>query len=267
MSKIFISYRRHDSPGFAGRICDHVNLHFGNEAVFRDVETLEGGVDFVEAINSAVGSCAAFILVIGPRWLSAVDAKGNRRLDNHDDFVRMELATALARQIRVIPVLVEGADMPSAADLPDDIKAVTRRQAIEISDARFASDMDELTRALKSVLGQPKPTPPGIPSPVSAFVPPSHPSNPPPHRPFAAVAVPNHLVWSIISTACLCMPLGIVAIVQSNKCTSALAAGDVSAAQSAAANAKKWNLIALAAAGVVWFIYIVAAAINAAQQH
>jgi TIR domain len=172
MSKIFISYRRRDSPGFAGRICDHVSLRFGNDAVFRDVETLEGGVDFVEAINKAVGDCAALILVVGPNWLHVTDARGKRRLDNPDDFVRMELAVALARKIRVIPVLVEGAQMPSADELPDDLRAVTRRQAIEVTDSRFESEIEEVIRALESVLGRPsEPVREVRPSPVDVRLP------------------------------------------------------------------------------------------------
>lgn len=263
MSKVFLSYRRHDSPGFAGRIADHINLRFGGGTVFRDVETIEGGVDFVEAINSAVGGCAAFIMVIGPRWLDVTDANGKRRLDDPQDFVRTELASALARQIRVIPVLLEGARMPTADQLPDDLKVVARRQAIDLTDAHFESDIEEVIHSLESVLGRPsRPLHPVSPTPPRAD--PGGASKPP--QVHAGVAVPSYLAWSIASTACLCLPLGIVALLQSNKSSAALAAGDVVAAQTASAKARQWNMIALGVGGLFWVIALIAGAMNGASR-
>jgi hypothetical protein len=117
---IFISYRRDDSSASAGRLYDRLSAHFPKNQIFIDVDNLDPGVDFVDTIEQSVGSCDVLIAVIGNRWLISSEADGGRRLDNPDDFVRLEIATALKRNIRVIPVLVDGASMPPPRDLPDD---------------------------------------------------------------------------------------------------------------------------------------------------
>lgn len=109
MSGIFISYRRHDSQSAAGRLADFLERSFGADQIFRDVETIEPGVDFVQAIEKAIASCQVMLVVIGPRWLTITDQQGNRRLDKADDWIRIETKLALQRNIRVIPVLVENA--------------------------------------------------------------------------------------------------------------------------------------------------------------
>ena len=101
----------HAAPGYAGRLYDRLAAHFGADHVFMDVQGIEPGVDFVDAIERALGSCEIMIVLIGKDWLTA-DSAGRRRLDDPNDFVRVETATALARGIRVVPVLVEGAEMP-----------------------------------------------------------------------------------------------------------------------------------------------------------
>ncbi|EPX59281.1 hypothetical protein D187_003185 [Cystobacter fuscus DSM 2262] len=165
MARIFVSYRRDDSPGHTGRLYDHLVTHFGEKLVFRDIETIEPGADFVHAIEEAVESCGVLLAVIGPQWLGARDKQGRRRLDNPEDFVRLEVATALSRDVRVIPVLVGGATVPSEEELPPDLAPLARRNAIEISDPRFRSDMAHLIRAIQSALGE-KPTPAaGVPRP------------------------------------------------------------------------------------------------------
>jgi hypothetical protein len=153
MAGIFISYRRSDSAGYTGRLMDDLKEQFPTNEVFRDVEAIEAGADFVEAIDKAVGSCSVLLAVIGPRWLSASDAAGRRRIDDKNDFVRLEIATALRRDVRVIPILVEGAQMPAADELPDDIKPFSRRQAHELSDRRWDYDADQLFAALEKVPG------------------------------------------------------------------------------------------------------------------
>src|SRR5207247_2365741 len=105
-------YRREDASGHAGRLYDVLAAAFGADQVFIDVDTIEPGVDFVERIETSVASVDALVAVIGRDWLTAADAEGRRRLDNPEDFVRLEIASALSRNIRVIPVLVEGARMP-----------------------------------------------------------------------------------------------------------------------------------------------------------
>ena len=121
--KILINYRRDDASHLAGRLYDRLAAHFPKNQIFIDVDNLDPGVDFVEAIEQSVGSCDVLIAVIGKRWLISSEADGGRRLDNPDDFVRLEIAVALKRNIRVIPVLVDDASMPRANDLPDDLKS------------------------------------------------------------------------------------------------------------------------------------------------
>ena len=158
MARIFISYRRDDSGGWAGRLYDRLSQHFGRDNVFMDIDAIEPGLDFVEVIEQAVGSCDALIALIGKQWLTITDDAGLRRLDNPEDFVRLEIAAALARNIRVIPALVEGARMPGSPDLPDVLRMLARRHAHEISDRRFHYDADRLIEVLDKVLGDVKPT-------------------------------------------------------------------------------------------------------------
>jgi molecular chaperone DnaK len=119
-----------------------------------DVDAIEPGVDFVEVIIRAVAACDVFLAVIGPDWVTAVDNEGRRRLDNPDDFVRIEITAALERNIRVIPVLVKDAAIPRSADLPDGLKSLVRRNAIEISHSRFDMDADRLIRAIERAFEQ-----------------------------------------------------------------------------------------------------------------
>jgi TIR domain len=148
MSKIFVSYRRGDTAAHAGRLTDRLRQVFGANNVFMDVTTLEPGVDFVDAIRGAVGKCEILIVVIGRDWVTATGADGQRRLDDPDDFVRIETASALTRSIRVVPVLVERAEMPSAQDLPEALKPLVRRNAFELRDARWDADVEALLNSL-----------------------------------------------------------------------------------------------------------------------
>ena len=111
---IFINYRREDSTATAGRLYDRLAQAFGRKNLFMDVDHIPAGVDFVAHLNNQVAACEVVLVVIGPNWLNAKDEAGQRRLDNPDDFVAIEIAAALARNIRVIPVLVDGARMPKA---------------------------------------------------------------------------------------------------------------------------------------------------------
>jgi hypothetical protein len=142
MVRVFICYRRADAEAYAGRIYDRLAEHFPKENLFIDVDAIAPGEDFVAAIDSAVGAVDVVLAVIGPKWAIAVD--GKRLLENANDFVRMELALALQRNVRVIPVLVGGAAMPSAESLPQDLTKLTRLNALEISHTRFTADVDRL---------------------------------------------------------------------------------------------------------------------------
>lgn len=167
-NKIFVSYRRQDASGEAGRLVDHLQEVFGDESVFLDVETIEAGLDFIQAIEKALSSCKVLIAMIGPHWATIKDPKGNLRLFNEDDFIRIEISAALKRDIRVIPVLVNGAMMPSLTDLPEDLHGLTRRHAQELSSSRWKYDSDQLTNVLTKFIEpkpQPKPQPTPEPSP------------------------------------------------------------------------------------------------------
>ena len=124
----------------AGRLSDRLSNHFPSNQIFMDVDSIDLGEDFVKTIEETVGSCDVLITVIGKGWLTSCDQEGQRRLDNPEDFVRIEIATALKRDIRVIPVLVDGASMPRSGDLPDDLKALVRRNALQLGHERFRTD-------------------------------------------------------------------------------------------------------------------------------
>jgi Sel1 repeat/TIR domain len=152
--KIFVSYRRDDASYPAGRLYDRISAVFPQSQIFMDVDNLDPGVDFVEAIQASVSSCDVLIAVIGKRWLVSSDEEGRHRLDNPDDFVRLEIATALKRNIRVIPVLVDGALVPRSTELPDDLKPLVRRNALEVSHERFGFDSGRLADAIKRAFEQ-----------------------------------------------------------------------------------------------------------------
>jgi hypothetical protein len=124
--------------------------HFGHGQVFKDVDTIQLGDDFVEKITEAVGACEVLLAVIGSRWLTVTDKNGRRRLDDPADFVRLEIEAALERGVRIIPVLVDGASMPSGAELPTSLEKLTRRQALVLSPDRF--DTSRLLKALNATL-------------------------------------------------------------------------------------------------------------------
>jgi hypothetical protein len=149
---MFISYRRDESAGYTGRIADRFTEHFGKDRVFRDIDSIEPGLDFAEAIESAIGSSGVMLVVIGKNWLTATDAAGRERLQDPNDYVRLEIAAALQRNLRVIPVLVQGASMPGTDELPEDLAPLTRRNAFELHDSSWGDDVGRLISALERVL-------------------------------------------------------------------------------------------------------------------
>jgi formylglycine-generating enzyme required for sulfatase activity len=150
--KIFINYRRDDAMSTAGRLHDRLAQAFGRKSLFMDVDHIPAGVDFVDYLPSQVAACDVFLAVIGPNWLDAKDDDGRRRFDNPDDFVTIEIAAALARDIRVIPVLVDGARTPKADRLPDSIKPLVRRNAVEVRNTNFGRDADALVDKVREAL-------------------------------------------------------------------------------------------------------------------
>lgn len=152
-SGVFICYRREDTAGHAGRLYDHLSAHFGVNQIFMDIDQIEPGEDFVQVIEVAVSSCKVLLALIGRDWLTSSDGYG-RRLDNPNDFVRLEIAAALGSQIRVIPVLVQRAKMPRQQDLPEDLLQLTRRHAVELSDIRWKHDVSQLINTVERVLAR-----------------------------------------------------------------------------------------------------------------
>src|SRR5215471_2485727 len=153
VARIFINYRREDSTATAGRVHDRLGQSFGRKTLFMDVDHIPPGVDFVTHLNNQVAVCDVFLAIIGPNWLNIANEKGQRRLDTADDFVAIEIAAALARNIRVIPVLVDGARMPKVGELPKSLKPLVRRQAIELSHPHFGRDADALIEKVGEAFG------------------------------------------------------------------------------------------------------------------
>jgi hypothetical protein len=151
-SRIYLTYRRADARAHAEALYDSLTNALGSDLVFMDVDAIQVGVDFRAAIESAIASAGAVIAIIGRHWLTETDENGKRRLDDPADFVRVELAAALRSKIPVIPVLVDGAQMPSADELPSDIVELTRRQALEISDVRWKGDVDQFIMSLERLV-------------------------------------------------------------------------------------------------------------------
>jgi hypothetical protein len=146
---VFISYRRDDSAGYAGRLHEELEQRLGADKVFRDVDTLQAGQDFVDTINLKLQECGALVALIGRDWLTARTASGALRLEQADDFVALEIETGLKRpDVVVIPVLVGGASMPAPAQLPPKIRALSRRHAIWLRDETWETDVDRLTAAI-----------------------------------------------------------------------------------------------------------------------
>lgn len=150
MALIFVSYRRQDTQSATGRLCDKLQTHFDAERVFHDIESIAAGADFAAAITSRIAASSVVLVMIGRRWLDAAGPDGRPRLFEPGDYVCLEIATALEREIPVIPVLVEGAAMPSAAALPASIAALATRQAHEITEQRWQYDSDRLVERLEA---------------------------------------------------------------------------------------------------------------------
>ena len=150
---IFISYRRQETAAYAGRLYDRLSEHFGEDRVFMDVDSIAIGVDFTQAIRDAVSGCRILLALIGQDWPAITDDKGRRRIDNPDDFVRVEIETALQRDIRVVPVLVDGATVPDADELPQSLRPLVRRQALALTHIGFRAEVSRLVAAVDEVIG------------------------------------------------------------------------------------------------------------------
>ena len=152
--RIFISYRREEAAYPAAWLYGRLADRFGGDQVFKDVDSIQLGDDFVEVIASAVGSCDVLLALIGDEWLAIIDEEGRRRIDNSDDFVRLEIEAAFTRKVRVIPILIGGARLPRADELPASLAKLARRQPLELSPSRFDFDTSRLLKVLDRTLAE-----------------------------------------------------------------------------------------------------------------
>lgn len=163
---VFISYRRADSAGWAGRVSDRLAATFGADRVFVDVASIRPGTDFTQAIDEALARAAAVVVVIGPAWTRVTDDTGRPRLQDPDDLVAVEVDRALSSGAAVLPVLVDGAAAPTAADLPDGLAALATRQALPVRADTFDHDMDRLVAAIRAAMPADAPSPTALTPPA-----------------------------------------------------------------------------------------------------
>jgi TIR domain len=156
LGRIFMSYRREDTAYPAAWLFERLASHFGRRQVFKDLDSIELGDDFADVIITAVRSCDVLLALIGSRWLTITGQDGQRRLDDPEDFVRLEIETALTRNVRVIPILVEGARMPRSDEMPVSLAKLVRLQALELSPSRFDFDTQRLLRVLDRTITEAK---------------------------------------------------------------------------------------------------------------
>ena len=149
---VFISYRRSDAGPYARLLQVQLTQHLPGTPVFMDLDSIDAGTDFAEAIEAGVESCRILLALIGPRWFTTSDEEGRRRLDDPDDYVRFEIRTALDRGARVIPVLVDGATMPKRQELPDDLAKLARLNALQMSYDRYQYDESRLITIIQKTL-------------------------------------------------------------------------------------------------------------------
>jgi hypothetical protein len=152
--RIFISYRRDETAFPASWLYERLAAHFGPDQIFKDVDSIELGDDFAEVIADAVGACDVLLVLIGAHWLEFTDEAGHRRLDDSDDFVRVEIEAALQRKVRIIPILVGRAKMPRPDQLPDSLGKLVHRQALELDPNRFEADIRRLLRVVEKTLAE-----------------------------------------------------------------------------------------------------------------
>lgn len=155
--RIFLNYRREDTRGYAGRLYDRLSDRFGEDQILRDVDAIPPGIDYVEHIDGLVRQCDVMLVLIGESWLSIKGPARRRRLDEAGDLVSLEIAAGLERNIPVIPVLIQGARMPTEDELPDRIQALARRNALEMTDSHWNHDWDRLRSAIEALTKQPSP--------------------------------------------------------------------------------------------------------------
>jgi len=256
---IFINYRKDDSRWNSLALYNELQKYFTKEQLFKDFNTILPGDDFVKSIEKALQQCDVLLVVIGPGWLHMKDEAGNRRLDDPDDFVRLEISTALSRDIKVVPVLIDNTPMPKELELPENMRLLYRRQFVEIDNTRFEDDVRNLAEAIKKVL----------PTQTNAHqqrqqkeqenvrldqrqqsVDMKGPSFQKPS---------NNLLLAILAVI-VCLPLGVVSLMSSNKVDNLWASGKYSEAISESSKAKNWAIFGYIAIVVIYVLYALAIA-------
>ncbi len=244
---VFINYRRADSKLVAQLIFNQLLQRFSRDQVFKDFNTISPGDDYTVSIDKALHGCDVLLVIIGQQWLDIKDESGRRRLDDPADYVRVEIAKALSRNIKVIPVMLDDVTMPQPEQLPEDIRSLTRRQLVEIdTNSRLEQDVDRLADIIRDILNKLYPPGPG----------PLPPQPPPPVFP-ADKKPDNNMVWGILTVIFCCLPLGIVSIINASKVDALYRDGKLAEAQTAAAQAKKFAVWGIIAGVVAWIIILI----------
>ena len=157
MTRIYVSYRRADTTAYAGRLFENLSHHFGSGFVFMDVQGgIARGQDFSQAIDTALNTCEVALVIVGKHWATSAGPDGKLRLDDPNDWVRVETAAVLRRNILVIPVLVNGARLPEAVGLPEELRPLCRRHVCELSDSRWSFDVGELIKDIEKTVRPPR---------------------------------------------------------------------------------------------------------------
>ncbi len=151
---LFISYRRSDAGPYARLLQVQLAKHLPGTPIFMDLDSIEAGTDFAEAIKTGVESCFVLIALIGPKWLDLRDEGGRRRIDNPDDYVRLEISSALERRVRVIPVLIDGAEMPQRRQLADDLSKLATLNALHMGYDRYEYDETRLIAVIQKMIAK-----------------------------------------------------------------------------------------------------------------
>lgn len=264
---IFINYRKDDSSWNALALYNELLKYFPKESIFKDFNTIRPGDDFVESIQKALSNCNVLLVVMSKNWLEVKDKHGNRRISDPDDLVRIEIATAIERNIQVIPVLFDNIPMPTGTELPDNLRSLPRRQFVEIETTRFEADVKKLAEAIKELMpDQPIHGKRDLQGNISGQQSSQQTSNQNINRPenvqrpqgntsSQGVKPDNYLVFAIISTVLCCLPLGIVSIIHSTKVDNLWNAGQYTEARTASNQARQFAIYSAIAAAVVWAIY------------
>ena len=266
---IFINYRKDDSSWNALALYNELLKYFPKESIFKDFNTIRPGDDFVESIQRALSNCNVLLVVMSKNWLEVKDKHGNRRINDPDDLVRIEIATAIERNIQVIPVLFDNIPMPTNAELPENLKSLPRRQFVEIETTRFEADVKKLADAIKELMPpEPAPRPVDNRGPTNTGYKPVEniPNQNVPRQNTggaqylqsntAGAKPDNYMVFAIISTVLCCLPLGIVSIIHSTKVDNLWNTGQHEEARRASNQAKQFAIYAAIAAAIVWGIYL-----------